>query len=549
MKSYFAYIRVSTVKQGEKGSSLQEQRSAIEAYARRYDLRIDEWFEEQETAAKQGRPVFARMLKALRRSLVSGVITHKIDRSARNLRDWATLGELLDSGLELHFAHEGLDLSSRGGRLSADIQAVVAADFIRNLREETRKGFYGRLKQGLYPLRAPLGYLDQGGGNPKIIDPERGPLIAKAFKLYGTGDWSFETLGAELFRLGLRNRNGRRVTRNGISTLLNNPFYYGLIHIERSNELFDGIHEPLISKGLYDQVQAMLRAHSGRKVKSHTYLFQRTVRCGECRYSLVAERQKGRVYYRCHTPSCPPTCVREDVIRDYLRSASKAFRFTDRELSAAEADLDFKFISDKQALEQDRQALLLSVTSLEDRLSRLTDAYIDRIIDQNSYLERKNRLLEERITLNERRAKLEAGQDGLRRHVQNHLELIKSLGDMPDKTPPAELRQLLKETTSNFLAFGKDLVITWAPPFDELADDDDEPSSDPKRITPRTGERLRRLNTALRAAMTLNNELPDTDVKPVFRKQNPGARNIVQFNERRRRTKRGGMGDIDARAA
>jgi hypothetical protein len=49
--------------------------------------------------------------------------------------------------------------------------------------------------------------------------------------------------------------------------------------------------------------------------------------------------------------------------------------------------------------------------------------------------------------------------------------------------------------------------------------------------------------------MTLNNELPDTDVKPVFRKQNPGARNIVQFNERRRRTKRGGMGDIDARAA
>lgn len=76
--------------------------------------------------------------------------THKIDRGARNLKDWANLGDLIDGGVEVHFAHESLDMNSRGGRLSADIQAVVAADFIRNLRQETRKGFYGRLKQGIY---------------------------------------------------------------------------------------------------------------------------------------------------------------------------------------------------------------------------------------------------------------------------------------------------------------------------------------------------------------------------------------------------------------
>jgi len=57
------------------------------------------------------------------------------------LRDWADLGELIDAGVEVHFATESLDLHTRGGRLSADIQAVVAADYIRNLREETRKGF------------------------------------------------------------------------------------------------------------------------------------------------------------------------------------------------------------------------------------------------------------------------------------------------------------------------------------------------------------------------------------------------------------------------
>lgn len=86
-KSFFAYIRVSTAKQGTQGSSLQEQRGAIEAYAQRNGIAIAEWFEERETAAKRGRSVFARMLKALERGGAHGIVIHKIDRSARNLRD------------------------------------------------------------------------------------------------------------------------------------------------------------------------------------------------------------------------------------------------------------------------------------------------------------------------------------------------------------------------------------------------------------------------------------------------------------------------------
>ena len=50
MKTHYAYIRVSTVKQGEKGSSMQEQRTAIEVYAQRNGLTVGEWFEEMETA-------------------------------------------------------------------------------------------------------------------------------------------------------------------------------------------------------------------------------------------------------------------------------------------------------------------------------------------------------------------------------------------------------------------------------------------------------------------------------------------------------------------
>src|ERR1039458_5293588 len=122
-KQLFSYIRVSTRKQGERGVSLEEQRDAIIQYAQRHGLEITRSFEEHETAAKRGRPIFMEMLKLLRRGNAQGVIIHKIDRSARNLKDWADLGELVDTGVELHFANESLDLKTRGGRLSADIRS------------------------------------------------------------------------------------------------------------------------------------------------------------------------------------------------------------------------------------------------------------------------------------------------------------------------------------------------------------------------------------------------------------------------------------------
>jgi DNA-binding XRE family transcriptional regulator len=160
------------------------------------------------------------MLRLLRLRIASGVVIHKIDRSARNLEDWNDIGKLVDAGVDVHLATESIDLTTTAGRLSADIQAVVATHYSRNLREEVKKGLYGRLKQGFYPLRAPVGYLDQGAAQPKIHDPNRGPLVRAAFELYAAGEYSLPQLAKEMFRQGLRNRNGGRMTVGGIAKLL-----------------------------------------------------------------------------------------------------------------------------------------------------------------------------------------------------------------------------------------------------------------------------------------------------------------------------------------
>src|SRR5437667_424028 len=281
MKGYIGYTRVSTTKQGE-GVSLEVQKEAIARYAERNQFPIGLWLEEMETAAKRGRPVFNQAIKLLGQGKHQGIILHELDRGARNLKDWAEIGELSDQGVEVHFVNESLDLHSRGGRLSADIQAVVAADFIRNLREETRKGFYGRLKQGLYRLRAPIGYLDRGKGQVKASDPEMAPLVRHAFERYATGVYNFERLRDELHRCSLRGWHGSTISLNGLTTLLNNPFYMGLIHIRKTNAMFQGKHEPLIRKSLYDRVQIVLRGGKLSSGVKHDSLYRKVVRCGAC---------------------------------------------------------------------------------------------------------------------------------------------------------------------------------------------------------------------------------------------------------------------------
>ena len=469
MKTYYGYIRVSTVKQGEKGSSLQEQRAAIEAYAQRHGLVVSEWFEEMETAAKLGRPVFTRMMRALDKGQAAGVITHKIDRSARNLKDWATLGGLLDRGIELHFAHESIDLSSRGGRLSADIQAVVAADFIRNLRDEVVKGFYGRLRQGLYPLRAPIGYFDAGGGLPKEIDPIRGPLVATAFELYATGQWPLRRLAQEMHDRGLRNKASERISLKGWSTILNNPFYVGLMRIRRTGEVFQGIHEPLVRKVTFDAVRAVLRGRLVPHLIRHRFRYQRMIRCGICHRALIGERQKGRVYYRCHTPSCPVTSLREDLVDATLRSGNRPFELTDTEWEAVRNDMAAAVELRVSDAMKEAKAVALGIAAIDDRLDRLTDAYIDKSIERELYLQRKAALLDERTTLTSRKAFLEGGQSEMAHRAEKNLELAKTLGMLGILENDETIRETLKLTTSNLVASPENLYISWRNPFQEIA--------------------------------------------------------------------------------
>ena len=485
VKSYFSYVRVSTTRQGQTGTSLHEQREAIRRYAARFNLSIVKEYEEQETAAKRGRPVFAEMLHALRKGRIAGVIMHKIDRSARNLKDWADLGELIDSGVEVHFANESLDLNSRGGRLSADIQAVVAADYIRNLREESKKGIYGRLKQGLYPMPAPIGYLDRGQGQPKAINPVQATFVKQAFELYATGQYSLRALTEKMNVLGLRSKHGSNITCDSVNKMLKNPFYTGLIRIKKSGEYFTGIHKPLVARSTFDRVQMILSGKRVEKQHRHLFLFRKHLTCVSCKNFLIAEIQKGYTYYRCQTKHCPQKTVREEVVEAAFTSELQKLRFDEWEMQYFRKQV-LLGDKDKASLQESQvKSLNLQLDQVKERLSRLSDAYLDGVFDQESYLHKKNNLLVEQQIISERLENAISGDDSLKR-AGEFLERVNMAYSSYESGIFEEQRELVKVVTSNFEVRDKFVLPKLRFPFRLVAEREKGLDGGPHRDVART---------------------------------------------------------------
>ncbi|MDB4293505.1 recombinase family protein [Maribacter sp.] len=461
----FAYIRVSRINQVD-GASLFQQKQSIQEYAKKNNLIISKWFEETKTAAKTGRPFFDEMMRRLRNGFASGVIIHKIDRSARNLHDWALVGDLIDLGIQVHFAHESLDMTERGGRLSADIQAVMASDYVRNLRQETIKGLQGRLKQGIFPFAAPIGYVDTGKGNLKTIHLVNGKLIEKLFELYVYGNYNLKSLTKEMYEHGLRNRKGNKVDKNGISRILNNPFYTGLMSIK--GNLYKGKHKPIIPKKLFKQAQLVLKNRVKHKGYKHDYTYRKHIKCQHCNYYLIGENQKGIIYYRCHTKGCLTKSIREDLVEHCFRNVIKQVSLTDKE-----NDLLLE-LSEKQDKNSNKmlssllQKNKMELTKLKIKEERLLDAYLENTIEKDAYEKKKNSLVEQVFEKEQSVKELLLKKHKVFDEINGFLELCKSFLNTYDSAIKYEKRIIVKTITSNFMAAGRNVVISTCSPFTEL---------------------------------------------------------------------------------
>lgn len=313
---YCLYARKSTESDEKQALSIDSQIKEMLLIAERENLEIVDIRRESHSAKDSGqRPVYQELLEDIRRGRFNAVLTWAPDRLSRNAGDLGTLVDLMDQKLLLEIRTYGQHFrNSPNEKFLLMILCSQAKLENDNKSINVKRGLKTRVEMGLWPSRAPTGYLNEKRMDRKCessLDPDRAPIIKKMFEKVAYEKWSgrkvYHWLKFDLnFRTAAGNKN---LSLGNVFSILENHFYYGIFEYPKnSGRWYQGKHEPLISKELFDQVQSQMKSQVIRS-EGKEFAFTRLIECGLCGSGVTADeklkKQKNgnihrHVYYGCN---------------------------------------------------------------------------------------------------------------------------------------------------------------------------------------------------------------------------------------------------------
>jgi len=336
---YCLYARRSSEAEDRQVLSIESQVKEMLQMAEREGLEVVAMKRESHSAKETGqRPVFNELMEELRIGKYNGILTWAADRIGRNAGDLAKTIDLMDAGKLQEIRtysqtfrnnpNEKFLLTILGG------QAKLEND---NRGINVKRGLRTRVEMGLWPGVAPTGYLNQKHMDKKcqvILDPDRASIVKKMFEKVAHEKWSGRKVYHWLkFDLNFHTTGNKPMTCGNVYRTLVNPFYYGTFEYPRkSGNWYQGKHEPIVSKELFDQVHAQLKRDSIVR-QSHEFAFTKLITCGLCGSTFSAEEKYKQlkdgtvakyIYYGCgraRDHHCKNIYLREEALIEELIKA------------------------------------------------------------------------------------------------------------------------------------------------------------------------------------------------------------------------------------
>lgn len=283
--------------------------------AERENLEIIDIRREAHSAKDSGqRLVYKEILEDIRRGRFNGILVWHPDRLSRNAGDLGSLVDLMDQKLLVQIRTYGQAFTNTPSEkfllMILCSQAKLEND---NKSINVKRGLRTRVEMGLWPSPAPTGYTKEKRLDRRcetLIDPQRAPVIKKMFEKVAYEKWSGRKIYNWLkFELNFKSNNSNKnLTLSNVYLILENHFYYGTFEFpKKSGNWYAGKHQPIISKELFDQVQAQMKSQFVRS-ETKEFAFTKLMTCGLCGSGITADekfkKQKNgnihrHVYYSC----------------------------------------------------------------------------------------------------------------------------------------------------------------------------------------------------------------------------------------------------------
>lgn len=252
------YIRVSTDKQAEEGFSLDAQESRLRSYcdAQGWQVCPGHIYVDAGLSGKStDRPAFQKMLQAAQDGKIARVVAIKLDRMARNTREFlATVDQLDTFGCALVLLKESFDTSSPHGRFALTMFAAIAELESSQITERVMSGKREKAQQGGNNGRyCPLGYTFADGHYS--IEESAAGLVRSIFADFTTGQ-TLTTIAARLNAQDAPTARGGKWYPATVRYILTNGFYAGIAQYEQTETA--AVHPAIIDALTYSAAIARL---------------------------------------------------------------------------------------------------------------------------------------------------------------------------------------------------------------------------------------------------------------------------------------------------
>ncbi len=480
MIKYIAYCRKSTDEKDKQVLSIEAQIAELKEFAKRENLTVSEFITEAKTAKVPGREQFAEVLKKIEKGTANAILSWHPDRLARNSIDGGKIIYLLDTGklLDLKFPSFWFE-STPQGKFMLSIAFGQSKYYVDNLSENVKRGNRQKLRNGVWPSKAPYGYIN----NPKTrgidVDEEKSKIVKKTFQLFDDGNISFTGISQFMFKFGIMREGGKPVKVGQVKNMLSNRFYLGVL--KYAGEYYQGTHKIFISKKLFDEVQKQVERIERPRQKGHNFAFAGLAACGECGAAITGEQHikkykngnnQAFIYYRCTKKLKPcnqkylPESEAEEQLRKIVGDCGlhESWEpYFEKWITTAEEKA--KLSTDTETKNVDFQIL-----KTDQKLNRLLDGYLDQVIEPEIYKQKKNELFDEKLKLEEKKSQIAKNGscwlEPMREFINCSLQAQKIARA---KNNCHELSLMAKKVGSNFFLMNRRLSANLNFPFAALS--------------------------------------------------------------------------------
>lgn len=413
LKEVCAYVRVSTDKQEEL--SPDSQIRLLKQYASKHNMLLTHiYVEEHGISGKKAdkRPAFQEMIAMCKHKShpYDAILLWKFSRFARNIDESTYYKSILRKkcNVDVISISEPI-IEGMYGRLIEMVIEWSDEFYLYNLSGEVMRGMTQKALQGGYNSNVPLGYMKKRGNEnvPEIVEKDA-EIIRRIFDMYTKEKRALSDIATLLNKEGYRTRRGGLFETKTIGYIIENPFYIGKIrwnYYDRENNqrknpedviISQGKHKSIISEEQFAQANQRMaeeRVHSGygkkRTAASSGHWLSGILKCSACGASLAYQKgnypnfvcwRKGKGL--CDTRNYISEKNAIQKVLDILENLSQENFFFDYNL-----DL---ITSDKPEIVR----LQKELKSIDNKMLRIKDAYINEIDTLDEYKKNKTMLLQ-----------------------------------------------------------------------------------------------------------------------------------------------------------